>query len=137
MSSITRSLQRLLPQQALPPALKHHPANLYQVLSRTPNPVGKEVHQLRWGDKHIEDSFWRVTRARFKLNGSHGKAWGQLYWKGQSPLSNQISTPTRNPKGKLVTTGRDEPIRGALKYKWTEGRSRAPTLKSVSIRSWS
>ncbi|KAJ7688437.1 hypothetical protein B0H17DRAFT_1012681 [Mycena rosella] len=112
MSNIGRSLQRLLPI-ALPPALKNHPANLYQVLSRTPNAVGKEVHQIRWSEKHISDSFWRVTRARFKCNGTHGKAWGQLYWKGQ-----------------LVTTGRDEPIRGALKYKWAEGPSIAPKLKS-------
>ncbi|KAJ7499219.1 hypothetical protein FB451DRAFT_1118184 [Mycena latifolia] len=111
MSNIHRSLQRLLPK-ALPPALKQHPANLYRILSRTPNPVGKEVYQLRWSDKHISDSFWRVTRARFKCNGDHGKTWGQLYW-----------------KGKLVTTGRDEPIRGALKYKWAEGRS-APTIQS-------
>ncbi|KAJ7774220.1 hypothetical protein DFH07DRAFT_800700 [Mycena maculata] len=108
MANITRSLQRLLPR-ALPPALKHHPANLYQVLSRTPNPIGKEIHQIRWSEKHISDSFWRVTRAQFKCNGVHGKAWGQLYW-----------------KGKLVTEGKEERIRGALKYKWSEGHSAAP-----------
>ncbi|KAJ7095098.1 hypothetical protein B0H15DRAFT_880870 [Mycena belliarum] len=112
MSSIERSLQRLLPK-TLPPALKQHPSNVYRVLSRTPNPVGKEVHQIRWSDKHIPDSFWRVTRARFKCNGDHGKAWGQLYW-----------------KGKLVTPGRDERIRGSLKYKWAEGRSSPAAIKS-------
>ncbi|KAF7353047.1 hypothetical protein MVEN_01272400 [Mycena venus] len=114
MSTIARSLQRLLPRQTVPPALKDHPANLYQVLSRTPNCVGKEIHQIRWSQKHISDSFWRITRAQFKCNGDHGKAWGQLYW-----------------KGKLVTTGRDEPIRGALKYKWQAGRSAAPTPTPV------
>jgi small subunit ribosomal protein S34 len=87
MSNITRSLQRLLPQASLPPVLKHHPANLYQVLSRTPSAVGKEMHQIRWSEKHISDSYWRVTRTQFKCNGTHGKAWGQLYWKGQLPSS--------------------------------------------------
>ncbi|KAJ7873274.1 hypothetical protein B0H14DRAFT_141903 [Mycena olivaceomarginata] len=110
MATIARSLQRLLPRQSAPPALKDHPASLYQVLSRTPNVVGKEIHQIRWSQKHISDSFWHVTRAQFKCNGTHGKAWGKLYW-----------------KGKLVTTGRDEPIRGGLKYKWKYGRSAAPT----------
>ncbi|KAJ7283501.1 hypothetical protein C8J57DRAFT_1171196 [Mycena rebaudengoi] len=111
-NNIARTLQRLLPQ-ALPPTLKQHPANLYQVLSRTPSAIGREVHQIRWSGKHISDSYWRVTRARFKCNGTHGKAWGQLYW-----------------KGKLVTKGPDELIRGALKYKWIEGRSLAPTIKN-------
>lgn len=134
MSNITRSLQRLLPQ-ALPPVLKHHPANIYQVLSRTPNAVGKEVHQIRWSEKQISDSFWRVTRAQFKCNGTHGKAWGQLYWKGTParifhPIQDQAGTTP----GKLVTIGKDERIRGALKYKWTEGRSVAPPLKSVSVQ---
>ncbi|KAJ7122738.1 hypothetical protein C8R44DRAFT_784408 [Mycena epipterygia] len=114
MSSVAKGVQRLLPQ-TLPSALKPSSGNIFQVLSRTPNIVGKEVHQVRWSGKHISDSFWRVTRAQFKLNGNHGKAWGQLYW-----------------KGKLVTTRREEPIRGCLKYKWAEGRSVAP--KSVSIR---
>ncbi|KAJ7228948.1 hypothetical protein GGX14DRAFT_415932 [Mycena pura] len=92
MANITRTLQRLLPgAQALPPALKKHPANLYEVLSRTPNAIGKEVHQLRWSEKRISDSYWRVTRAQFKCNGEHGKAWGQLYWKGLSPLSFRMS----------------------------------------------
>jgi small subunit ribosomal protein S34 len=83
MATIARSLQRLLPRQSAPPALKDHPASLYQVLSRTPNVVGKEIHQIRWSQKHISDSFWHVTRAQFKCNGTHGKAWGKLYWKGQ------------------------------------------------------
>ncbi|KAJ7117304.1 hypothetical protein C8R43DRAFT_1077647 [Mycena crocata] len=111
---ITRSLQRLqrLLPQTLPPTLKHHPANLYQVLTRTPPAVGKEVHQTRWSEKHISGSYWRITRAQFKCNGSHGKAWGQLYW-----------------KGKLVTPGREERIPGALKYKWVEGHSLVPPIK--------
>ncbi|KAF7301540.1 hypothetical protein MIND_00719500 [Mycena indigotica] len=107
MASLTQTLQRLLPSsQALPPILKSNPANLYEVLSRSQNVAGKEVHQVRWSGKQISDSYWRVTRAQFKCNGKHGKAWGQLYW-----------------KGKLVTVGRDERIRGALKYKWCDGPS--------------
>ncbi|KAJ6539052.1 hypothetical protein B0H19DRAFT_1002046 [Mycena capillaripes] len=113
MSNLARSLQRLLPTKSLPPALKHHPANLYEVLSRTPSPIGKEIHQIRWSEKHISESFWRVTRVQFKCNGTHGRAWGQLYW-----------------KGKLVTTGVDERIRGSLKYKWSDGRSAAPPMTS-------
>jgi hypothetical protein len=35
--------------------------------------------------------------------------------------------------GKLVTKGPDELIRGALKYKWIEGRSLAPTIKNVCL----
>ncbi|KAF8897233.1 hypothetical protein BD779DRAFT_360643 [Infundibulicybe gibba] len=104
--NIARSLQNLLPKK-LPPALAGRPGNLYEVLSRTPSGgVGKEVHQIRWGQKQISDSYWVVTRSRFKCEGKHGKAWGQLYW-----------------KGKLVSP-REEPIRGSLKYTWTEGRSR-------------
>ncbi|KAK7061463.1 hypothetical protein R3P38DRAFT_2829668 [Favolaschia claudopus] len=116
MATVAKSLQRLLPRQAIPPVLKHNAANLYQVLSRTPNAVGKEVHQIRWSRKHISDSFWRITRAQFKCNGDHGKAWGQLYW-----------------KGKLVTEGREELIRGGLKYKWREGRSAAPAPLPVEV----
>nr|GAT53846.1 predicted protein [Mycena chlorophos] len=109
MASLAKTLQRLLPpSKALPPILKTRPGNLYEVLSRSPNIVGREIHQIRWSGKNIVNSYWRVTRAQFKCNGEHGKAWGQLYW-----------------RGKLVTTGRDERIRGSLKYKWADGRSTA------------
>ncbi|KAJ7781540.1 hypothetical protein B0H16DRAFT_1359136 [Mycena metata] len=128
MANITRSLQRLLPSTT-PPALKNTPGNLYQVISRTPLVAGKEVHQVRWSEKHISDSFWRVTRAQFKCNGDHGKAWGQLYWKGRWCSFTGTAGPTWT-KGKLVTEGRDERIRGALKYKWVEGRSAAPPVNN-------
>ncbi|CAK5275784.1 unnamed protein product [Mycena citricolor] len=117
--SISRSLQQLLPAtRPLPPALKTHPANLFKVLARTPNVVGKEVHQIRWSDKQISDCYWRVTRGRFKCNGDHGKLWGQLYW-----------------KGKLVTKGVDERIRGSLKYKWIDGRSKAKEVSPPTSTS--
>lgn len=77
-----RALQRLLPAK-LPPSLSTKPGNLYQVLSRYPeNGAGKAVHQTRWGRKAIEGSYWKVTRCQTKLQGTHGKAWGHLYWKG-------------------------------------------------------
>ncbi|KAF8665612.1 hypothetical protein AX16_000068 [Volvariella volvacea WC 439] len=106
-SSVARSLQSLLPKQ-LPPSLAQKPGNLYEILSKTPSGgVGKEVHQLRWNEKQISESFWLVTRTKFKCEGKHGKAWGKLYW-----------------KGKLVSP-REERIPGSLKYAWAEGRSLA------------
>lgn len=83
-SGIARSIQKLLPNK-LPPSLAGRPGNLYEVISRTPGGgVGKKVHQLRWSDKQIGDSYWLITRSKFKCEGKHGKAWGVLYWKGMS-----------------------------------------------------
>lgn len=80
---IAKSLLKLLPKQ-LPPTLKPKSGgNLYEILSRTPNVEGMEVHQKRWSEKKISNSYWRITRARFKCEGKHGKAWGVLYWRGQ------------------------------------------------------
>lgn len=82
-SGLARSIQNLLPNK-LPPSLSARPGNLYQVISRAPGGgVGKKVHQLRWSEKQISDSYWVVTRAMFKCEGRHGKAWGKLYWKGR------------------------------------------------------
>ncbi|KAF9057435.1 hypothetical protein BJ165DRAFT_1420374 [Panaeolus papilionaceus] len=109
-SSITRTLQQLIPlkKAELPPVLAPRAGNLYEVLSRTPQGgVGSTVHQMRWSSKQIDNSYWVVTRTKFKCEGKHGKAWGQLYW-----------------KGKLVSP-REELIRGALKYSWKEGHSKA------------
>lgn len=80
---VAGALRKLLPKD-LPAALDtSRPGNLYQVLSRHPNGgAGRRVTQCRWGPKGIEESYWLVTRAKFKLDGNHGKAWGQLYWKG-------------------------------------------------------
>ncbi|KAH8830624.1 hypothetical protein DL96DRAFT_1593702 [Flagelloscypha sp. PMI_526] len=82
--------------------------NLYQILSQhVDGGIGREVSQVRWSIKNRKDTYWVVTRAKFKLGGKHGKAWGQFYY-----------------KGKLKTTpGTDEEIRGGLKYSWREGRS--------------
>ncbi|GLB33510.1 putative mitochondrial 28S ribosomal protein S34 [Lyophyllum shimeji] len=104
-SGIAQSIQKLLPNK-LPPSLVPRTGNLYEVLSRSPGGgVGTKVHQIRWSEKQIGDSYWVVTRSRFKCEGKHGKAWGLLYW-----------------KNKLVSP-REERIRGSLKYTWAEGRS--------------
>lgn len=80
---VASALRKLLPKE-LPASLDtSRPGNLYQVLSRHPDSgVGRRVTQCRWGPKQIEGSYWLVTRAQFKLEGKHGKAWGKLYWKG-------------------------------------------------------
>ncbi|KAG6849221.1 hypothetical protein H0H93_010343 [Arthromyces matolae] len=104
-SNVARSIQKLLPRE-LPPALIQRPGNLYEVLSRTVDGgVGRRVHQIRWGEKQIEGSYWIVTRSKFKCEGKHGKAWGHLYW-----------------KDKLVSP-REQRIAGSLKYTWDEGPS--------------
>jgi small subunit ribosomal protein S34 len=83
MERAVRAIQSLLPS-TLPPSLRTTPANLYQVLSRAPGGgVGQRVHQIRWTEKGIRNCYWQVTRTRLKLEGSHGKAWGKLYWKGE------------------------------------------------------
>ncbi|KDQ64904.1 hypothetical protein JAAARDRAFT_188179 [Jaapia argillacea MUCL 33604] len=112
---IARALQQLLPKP-LPRVLSNKPSTLYDVLSRAPlNPAGKRVHQIRWGEKGIEDSYWEVTKANFKGDGGHGRAWGILYWKGQ-----RISE-------------RPERIRGALKYYWQFGRSKTPIVVPTPV----
>lgn len=81
-ATVARSLKRLLPKD-LPPSLSNKAGNLYEVLSRSPEGgVGRTVHQTRWSSKQIADSYWVVSRSKFKCEGKHGKAWGRLYWKG-------------------------------------------------------
>lgn len=81
--AVEQQILKLIPPERVP-SLATGPANLYEVLSRTADGgVGKEVHQIRWSHKHISDSWWKVTRTKFKSEGKHGKAWGQLYWKGE------------------------------------------------------
>ncbi|KAG5637623.1 hypothetical protein H0H81_003904 [Sphagnurus paluster] len=113
-SAVARSIQKLLPN-SLPPSLVARPGNLYEVISRTPDGgVGRKVHQIRWSEKQIGDSYWLVTRSKFKCEGKHGKAWGLLYWKNKlvSPLEQRIP--------------------GSLKYTWKEGPSVSKnTLKLV------
>ncbi len=89
---LAKSLSKLLPKD-LPPALKPKTAgSLYEILSRTPNVEGMEVYQRRWSDKQVANSYWKVTRARFKCEGTHGKAWGILYWRGQRMIHDYRQT---------------------------------------------
>jgi small subunit ribosomal protein S34 len=140
-----KALQKLLPQK-LPPSLSTRPGNLYEVISRYPNDgVGRIVHQTRWGRKGIEDSYWRITRSRTKLQGTHGKAWGLLYWKGAfrhvgNPFSLRSFAShydlvdhfdSRNCSGKQVSL-REEQIPGGLKYQWSEGSSKANSTSMPS-----
>lgn len=81
---VTLALKALLPKK-LPPTLVSRVGNLYTVLARYPQDgVGQKVHQMRWGYKGIYDSYWLITKSRLKIGGTHGRAWGQLYWKGES-----------------------------------------------------
>jgi small subunit ribosomal protein S34 len=81
---VAAAIKKLLPKE-LPSSLSTRSGNLYQVLSRYPNDgVGQRVHQTRWSMKGIPDTYWEVTRSRLKLEGKHGKAWGKLYWRGES-----------------------------------------------------
>ncbi|KAF8974669.1 hypothetical protein BDZ97DRAFT_41894 [Flammula alnicola] len=119
-AALSQTFRRLLPTKDLPPVLKARCGNLYEVLSRTPTGgVGLEVHQTRWNERNITNSYWVITRSQFKLQGTHGKAWGRLYWKG------------------VLVSPADERIPGALKYTWKEGRSiakQSPLAGSVSPR---
>ncbi|KAF9055040.1 hypothetical protein BDZ89DRAFT_975217 [Hymenopellis radicata] len=110
---IAAAIQKALPKD-VPPALKTGPGNLYQVLSRHANVENKIVHQIRWSEKGIGECWWSITRARFKDDGNHGKAWGYKYWRG------------------VRVSPRAEQIRGGLKYKWIEGKSIGKPLTESS-----
>jgi hypothetical protein len=87
MTSVVEKAIRALLPSVLPPSLSQNAGNLYQVLSRTPaNSAGKKVYQTRWRAKDIKGCYWLVKRTQFKCEGKHGKAWGKLYWKGESDL---------------------------------------------------
>lgn len=120
-------IKNLLPKK-LPPSLSSRPGNLYEVISRAPGGgVGKQVHQVRWSEKKIPNSYWVITRSKFKCEGKHGKAWGKLYWKSTLLSSAvQSSFDVLTIPDKLVSTS-EERIRGSLKYTWREGASIART----------
>lgn len=135
LTRAVRALQSFLPEKT-PPSLDTRAGNLYQVLSRHPNDgIGLKVHQTRWAEKGIPRSYWRVTRTNLKCEGQHGKAWGRLYWKGNSPTTHPFVVPrvrsstsalsNKHVLGKS-TLGEEEKIPGSLKYKWRTGPSRIP-----------
>lgn len=81
-TKVASALKALLPAE-LPPTLSSRAGTLYSVLARYPQDgIGQRVHQTRWSMKGISDCYWEVTRTKLKLEGTHGKAWGKLVWKG-------------------------------------------------------
>lgn len=108
VSNVASAVSKLLPQK-LPPILsRYKDPTLLQLLSQTPrNLKGTVVHQKRWSRTGKVDWFWKVTAARFKCDGKHGKVWGTFYLNGR-----KISQ-------------KPELIRHALKYSWAEGRSKS------------
>ncbi|KAH9977991.1 hypothetical protein BGW80DRAFT_1285270 [Lactifluus volemus] len=111
-ASVVTAFQKLLPKK-LPSGLTTKPANLFQVLSRYPTDgVGQRVHQTRWTAKRIVDCYWVITRTSLKNDGTHGKAWGRLVWRGKE------------------VSPREELIRGGLKYTWKNGVSGARTTST-------
>jgi small subunit ribosomal protein S34 len=128
-SMIAQSIRRLLPlkKSQLLSALRPQTGNLYQILLWTPTGgIGTEVHQLWWSEKQISDSYWVITQSKFKSGSNHGKAWGQLYWKGLLDLTSWLLTQSHMSYilGVFVSP-REELIWGALKYVWKDGHSKA------------
>jgi hypothetical protein len=77
------ALQGLLGNN-VPRVLKDGKLNLYETLSRLPRSgEGALVHQARWTKKGISDCYWKITRSQTKNEGSSGKAWGILFWRGE------------------------------------------------------
>ena len=109
-------------------ALHHVPSrkagNLYEVLSQSPgNCLGRRVYQTRWRAKGITGCYWEITKAQFKCEGKHGKAWGQLHWRGEYQWNFTKVLRKFIVLGKVVTEKEEERVRGALKYNWQEGVS--------------
>ncbi|PAV20524.1 hypothetical protein PNOK_0315100 [Pyrrhoderma noxium] len=91
------------------------PSNLFETLSRLPDDgVGSRVHQTRWSSKGIEGCYWEISRVRLEHEGTRGKAWGRLVW-----------------RGKVINEEKEEKIRGVLKYMWATGASTGKNLKAV------
>ena len=81
-SALPRAIAGLVPKEASE-ALQNNPRNLFETLSRLPNDgVGSRVFQTRWQSKGIEGCFYEVTRVKLKHEGTGGKAWGWLVWRG-------------------------------------------------------
>lgn len=99
----------------------HSSGNLYQVLSSLPKDgVGARVTQARWEKKGIQDSYWEITRVRLKSEGSHGKAWGKLFWKGESIFLLLIDTVIKYYVAGKPVNEHTTRIRQGLKYLWKD-----------------
>ena len=81
-SALPRALSGLV-QKETAEAIQNKPRNLYETLARLPNDgVGARVFQTRWQSKGIEGCYYEVSRVKLKLEGTRGKAWGRLVWRG-------------------------------------------------------
>lgn len=81
-SSLPPTVARLIKPN---PLAQHYSRTLYETLSRMPKDgVGARLTQPRWAAKGIPNCYWEVTKVRIKDEGRHGKAWGRLFWKGES-----------------------------------------------------
>ncbi|EJD00892.1 uncharacterized protein FOMMEDRAFT_110293 [Fomitiporia mediterranea MF3/22] len=116
---LPRAIANLIPKETVE-ALSNKPRNLYETLARLPRDgVGARVFQTRWQSKGIEGSFWEISRVKLEHEGTRGRAWGRLVWRGK-PVSE-----------------REEVVRGGLKYMWAQGVSRGknqPAVQDVSSR---
>lgn len=85
-AALPKSLVKLIPPITVDATttINPHPTTLYRALSRLPRDgIGARLAQCRWDAKGIHGSYWEVTRTKLKLDGTHGKAWGRLVWKGK------------------------------------------------------
>jgi hypothetical protein len=129
MSSV---LAKLFPST---PILTEHSRTLYQVLSRLPKDgVGARVAQTRWAGKGIHGCYWEVTKARLKCEGTHGKAWGRLIWRGSAACAFlRAYVLTLRTSGKVTTKYNKEirKISGGLKYLWRQVPGDASSIPSA------
>ncbi|ORY98542.1 hypothetical protein BCR43DRAFT_487710 [Syncephalastrum racemosum] len=79
--------------------------NLYQLLSILPEQgVGVRVAPNKFINKPaLKDSYYEVTKVKFKPGMTHGRAWG-----------------VQVLKGRTMQEGKPMEIRGGLKYRWRQ-----------------
>ena len=84
-SALPRAVAGLV-DKSVSETISNQPRNLFETLSRLPNDgVGARVHQTRWTSKGIEGSYWEISRVSLRNEGTRGKAWGKLVWRGTFP----------------------------------------------------
>lgn len=123
VSSVSSAISRLLPQKVPPSISRSNDLTLFQLLARAPTDLkGTVVHQQRWSQKGRTNWFWKITDARFKGEGKHGKVWGIFYLNGWSTSFLDATFQLSMKSGRKISE-KPELIQHALKYTWAEGRS--------------
>ena len=121
--TVPKAISGLVPKEMTEPLVKK-PRNLYETLSRLPaDGVGSRVYQTRWTAKGIGGCFWEVSRVSLKKEGTHGKAWGRLVWRGEMRFEFVHLVNAHELAGKPINE-KEEKIRGSLKYLWMDGVSK-------------